>query len=188
LGGGFWEIGKQFIIMMLSLILGNMIGKGLRIQKSLNRLGQYAKKKFSNAGSEEAATGRFNEGFVTCTILFCVGPMAILGALQDGLTGSIKTLAIKAVMDGMATMAFSKTFGWGVILSALPVFAYQGTITLLATFLAPLLQDQGLLGSVSVTGGLLVFMISLIILNVRPVPLADYLPSLAVAPLLTWLW
>ena len=91
-------------------------------------------------------------------------------------------------MDGLATMAFVSTFGWGVILAVIPVVAYQGTITLVAVYADPFLRNSGLLPSISATGGLLVSCISLVILDLRKVPLADYMPSLVVAPLLTWWW
>src|SRR6266446_4662453 len=137
LGGGFGAIARQLTIVLLALILGRITGRLLRLQKSLNRVGQYAKEKFSQANP--ASPSRFAEGFITCTLLFCVGPMAILGSIQDGLEGQWQTLGIKAIMDGLATMAFVAAFGWGAILSVIPVVAYQGTITLCARLLAPYL-------------------------------------------------
>ncbi|MBI2926646.1 MAG: DUF554 domain-containing protein [Pedosphaera parvula] len=184
--GSFGQIVKQIVVILLALVLGNLAGKLLRLQRGLNRLGEYARNRFAQAGAGDAR--RWSEGLVTCTLLFCVGPMAILGSMQDGLTGDFKTLAIKGAMDGLATMAFVTTFGWGVILAVVPVVAYQGTLTLLAQSLAPYLQDQALLDSVNATGGLLVLCISLIIFEAKKVALADYLPSLLFAPVLTWLW
>ena len=186
LGGGVKMVARQLAILLLSLILGRITGRLLRLQQLLNRLGQYAKEKISHAGS--ATPQRFAEGFITCSLLFCVGPMAILGAVQDGLDGKWQTLGIKALMDGLATMAFVTTFGWGAILSVVPVVAYQGTITLCAQLLAPFLRDHALLDSVNATGGLLVFCIALIVLELKKIELADYLPSLIFAPLLTWAW
>jgi hypothetical protein len=186
LNGSFGRVTKQIAIILLALILGNVVGKAMRLQKGLNRLGEYARDRFSRA--QTGAEPRVAEGFVTCTLLFCVGPMSILGALQDGLGGSIRTLAIKSVLDGISTMAFARTFGWGVLLSALPVLAYQGTITLAATAVQPLLQNRELLDSVNATGGLLISFIALMVFEVKKVPLADYLPSLVFAPLLTAWW
>jgi|SRR5947209_8832421 len=185
LGGGVGSIAKQLLIVLLSLTVGRITGRVLHLQKLLNRLGHYAKEKFSKAGP--ASPHHFSEGFITCTLLFCVGPMAILGAIQDGF-GHWQTLGIKALMDGLATMAFVTTFGPGAILSVVPVVAYQGSITLCANFLAPSLQDKALLDSVNATGGLLVFCIALIILELKRIELADYLPSLIFAPLITWWW
>lgn len=186
LNGPFFQICKQFIIVLLALMLGKLTGQLLRLQRALNHLGKYAKQRFSQTTPN--SPHRMSEGFITCTLLFCVGPMAILGSVQDGLTGNFKTLAIKSVMDGLATMAFVTTFGWGVILSVVPVVAYQGTITLAARSLSPFLQNQALLDSVNATGGFLVFCIALIILELKKIELADYLPSLVLAPLLTWVW
>jgi len=95
---------------------------------------------------------------------------------------------LKALMDGLATMAFVGTFGWGAMLAVVPVVAYQGTITLAAKLVAPWVADPALLNSINATGGLLVFCIALVILELKKIELADYLPSLAFAPLLTWLW
>lgn len=183
--GSFLSVIKQVAIILVALVIGNVIGKGLRLQKQVNKLGEYAKNMF--AAQTAAKPPRFAEGFVTCTILFCVGPMAILGALEDGLTGRYQTLALKSVLDGFATMAFVKTFGLGPIFAAVPVLAYQGTITLAASSLQPILGQPDLLASISATGGLLILCISVVILDIQRVPLADYLPSLAVAPALTWL-
>ena len=185
-GGSFGTVLKQLGIALLALVLGNALGMALRLQTGLNRLGQYAKERIAQASP--ADDHRFSEGFITCTLLFCVGPMAILGALEDGTSGNYKILAIKSVMDGFAAMGFAATFGPGVLLAALPVLAYQGTLTLLAHALANHLHDPLLLGSIRVTGGLVVLCIVVVILDLRKVPLANYLPSLAVAPLLTHWW
>jgi uncharacterized membrane protein YqgA involved in biofilm formation len=176
----------QFGIALLALSAGKATGRLLHLQKAVNRLGRMAQAKFLQAKASPAS--RAGEGFVTCTTLFCVGPMAILGAIQDGLLGSFRTLAIKSVLDGLSTLAFSKVFGWGVILSAVPVLAYQGSITLLCNWMAGYVREPSVLESINLTGGLLVFAISLVILELRRVALIDYLPSLVYAPLFTWWW
>ncbi len=184
INGSFTHVVKEVVIVLAALVIGILIGRGIGLQRAINRLAEYAKNTFQEQSPEKPK--RFGEGFVTCTILFCVGPMAILGALEDGLTGKIQTLAIKSLMDGLATMAFVKTFGTGPIFAAIPVLAYQGTITLAAGWLSPVLSNHLLLDSLNATGGLLVLCISLVILDIQKVPLADYLPSLVVAPALTW--
>ena len=186
LGGGVLNVAKQMTIVVLALILGRLTGRLMHLQKGLNHLGEYAKERFSKASA--GTPQKWSEGFITCTVLFCVGPMAILGAVQDGLDGKWQTLGIKAAMDGLATMAFVGSFGWSAILSVVPVVAYQGTITLAAKLLAPQLQNPALINSVNATGGLLVFCIALIIFELKKIELADYLPSLAWAPVLTWVW
>ncbi|MBI4657236.1 MAG: DUF554 domain-containing protein [Verrucomicrobia bacterium] len=186
LNGTFSQVMKQIGIITLAFILGNLTGKLLRLQKSFNKLGQDARERFSRA--RPADPNRVSEGFITCSLVFCVAPMAILGALQDGLADDFKTLAIKSVMDGLATMAFARTFGWGVILSVIPVVSYQGTITLAAKAIHPLLRDHAIVDSVTTTGGLLVCCLALIVLDLKKVRVADYLPTLVFAPLLTWIW
>jgi len=186
INGSFGQVIKQVVIVMVALVLGNFIGKTLRLQKGLNKLGEYSKRMFHQSEADRPAS--FGEGFATCTILFCVGPMAIIGSIEDGLTGKFPTLAIKSAMDGLATMAFVKPFGMGPIFAAIPVLAYQGTITLGAKSIQPFLMNQSLLDSINATGGLLILCISMVLLDVQKVPLADYLPALAVAPLLTWIF
>ena len=186
LNGTFLHVVKQLAVAFFSLIVGNLIGKGLRLQSRVNKLGAYARE--SLGADERASSDRFSEGFVTCAILFCVGPMALLGSIQDGLTGNFKLLAVKSVMDGLATLAFVKTFGWSPMLAALPVLAYQGSITLAATHIEPWMRNSAMLDAVNATGGLLVMCIAVVILGIQRAPLADYLPSLLVAALLGWLW
>jgi uncharacterized protein len=187
LNGTFAHILMQLFIAVLALMLGKLLGQLLRLQKTSNRLGQAARERLSAAASVSAPPP--SEGFKTCAALFCAAPLGILGAVQDGLSGYLQPLAIKAVMDGLATLGFIRLFRWGVILAALPVLAFQGTITLVcAQVLKPLLAAHGLLDSVNAVGGMLVFCVALVILGLKRIELADYLPSLAVAPLLTWIW
>jgi uncharacterized membrane protein YqgA involved in biofilm formation len=186
LGGGFWMVGKQLIILVLALTLGRITGRWLRLQKGMNRCGQFARDKFARANPDSPQ--RFGEGFMTCTVLFCVAPLAILGAVQDGLGGQWQALAVKAVMDGLATMAFVKAFGWGAMVSAIPVVSFQGTVSLTARLAAPFLGAHGVLDSINTAAGMLVFCVALLILDIRRIEVGDYLPSLAFAPLLTWLW
>jgi uncharacterized membrane protein YqgA involved in biofilm formation len=183
---------KQLGIGLLSLSLGSAAGRLLGLQKGVNRLGKWARNRFETATNSEAeAQGKWrqqSDGFVTCTLLFCVGPMAILGAIQDGLEGKWQTLGLKGVLDGLAAMGFVSSFGWGPILAAIPVLAYQGTITLAAGRLEPLLHRAEVKDSIGIAGGFVVACIAVVILEVRKVPLADYLPALIVAPLLTAWW
>lgn len=182
IGGTGWRVLGQVGLALLSLVIGNLIGKALGLQKQSNKLGKYARDRFAQARTRGRSEP--GDGFVTCAILFCVGPLAVLGALQEGLQNDPRILLIKAVMDGLAAFAFVRVFGAGVLLSALPVLAYQGTITLGARVLRPMLEQPAVWDGVSAVGGLLVATTSLVILDVRKVPLADYLPSLLVGPLL----
>ena len=186
--GSFWHVLKQIGIVLLSLSLGSLTGKVLRLQKASNRIGQLTREKMAKANAENSR--RFRDGFIVCSLLFCAAPLGILGSIHNGLLPDyFYPLAIKAVMDGLATMSFAAMFGWGVVLSAVPVLVFQGTITLLCSHsLAPFLQAHGLADSVNAIGGLLIFCVALLIFEIRKVPVTDYLPSLIFAPLLTWLF
>jgi hypothetical protein len=169
------------------MVWGKPAGKALRLQKLSNAMGQFATRKMNSASGKP----EFNNGFRVATALFCAAPLAILGSLSEGLAGFYNVLCVKAAMDGLATMSFVRTFGWGAILSAIPVLAWQGAIIRGAALLQdPLLhQAQPLLESIMATDGLLIFCVALIVLQIKKVAVADYLPSLALAPLLTrWLW
>lgn len=182
--GGFGHALGQLGIALLALVLGNALGMLLRVQAGLNRLGAFARKQLARGGEGD---NRFSDGFITCALLFCVGPMSILGAIEDGLHGHFKILAVKSAMDGLATVGFTAMFGRGCMLAAVPVVAYQGTLTLCARLLAPALSPE-VLAAINITGGLLVYCIVVIILDLRKVPLANYLPALVIAPLLTAWW
>ncbi len=185
LSGSFLLILKQLTVVFVALILGRLTGRLLHLQRLSNRLGQFAKDRINSAANRSGQ--RFSDGFLTCTVLFCVAPLGLIGALQDGLIGYWPTLGIKAVMDALAAMAFVSMFGGGVVLSVIPVIACQGTISLLSQlWLLPLLPPP-LLDAINATGGLLVFTVALVIWEVKKIELTDYLPSLAFAPLLAWI-
>lgn len=188
LNGSFGQVLKQIGIVLLSLSLGNLLGKWLRLQKASNRIGNLTRDRMLRATPDNPQ--RFSDGFLVCSLLFCAAPLGILGSIHNGLLPDyFYPLAIKALMDGLATMSFVAMFGWGVALSAIPVLVFQGTITLAcAHSLLPFLQQHGLTDSVNATGGLLIFCVSLLIFEIRKVPVTDYLPSLIVAPTLTWLF
>jgi uncharacterized protein len=191
--GSFGQVSKQVIIACVALMLGNLLGKLLRLQKASNHLGQYAKKLIET--NRPTSPHRFSNGMNACTILFCAAPLGILGAIQDSLPigkddpGYFYPLAVKALMDGLATMGFVMLFGVGAIFSALPVFVFLGTITMAShIYLEPFLRAHALLDPVNAVGGLVVCTVGVVIFEIRRVQLADYLPALVVAPLLTWLW
>ena len=185
---GFLGFIKAGFIVFLSLILGNLLGKKIGVQKQFSKLGQHAQTRMNSA--QKTGTKNFNDGFITCALLFCVSPMALFGALQDGLTGDYKILILKAAVDGLSMMAFVKIFGAGSILSFIPVGAYQGTLTLLAIWIT---QQEAItpamIASITATNGMLVMCLPLIILNIgRKFPINDWLPALIIAPFITWLW
>jgi uncharacterized membrane protein YqgA involved in biofilm formation len=186
LNGPFLQVLKHFVIVLVALSLGKLIGRLLHLQKISNRAGRFARDRMNAATLKDP--NRFTHGFLTCSLLFCIAPLSVLGAVSSGLSGYFYPLVIKAIMDGLAVMGFISIFGRGVILSAVPVLVFQGTITLLcARFLQPAL-GTALIDSINATGGLLIFCVALIILEIRKIEVADYLPSLVIAPLLVrWL-
>jgi uncharacterized protein len=187
LHGSFLQLMKQVLITILALILGRLTGRLLRLQTMSNQIGQVARDRM--AAAQPGQPGAAGEGFKICAALFCAAPLGIVGAVQDGLSGYFYPLCIKGVMEGLATMGFVALFGWGVMLAAIPVLTVQGTITLLcAQFLRPFLETHGLIHSINATGGMLVFSVALVILGLKKIELADYLPSLVFAPLVTWVW
>jgi uncharacterized membrane protein YqgA involved in biofilm formation len=185
LHGPFLHLLKQLAIVLVALALGRLIGKLLRLQRTSNRLGRFARERMARARPDHP--DRFSDGFNVCAILFCAAPLGILGAVPDGLSEYIWPLAVKAMVDGLAAMGFVAIFGPGVVLSAVPVLVFQGTISLLcARFLQPLLSAHGLIDPVNATCGLLIFCVALIIFEAKKIEVTDYLPGLALAPLLTW--
>ena len=182
----FWMFLLLGLIAVLSICFGNLIGTKLRLQQRLDQLGAEAKRRLTK--SEDDDSNRFSDGFVTCTVLFTVGPMSLLGCVEDGLGNVPTILIVKSVMDGIATLCFAPRFGAGVLLSAVPLLAYQGTVTMLASHLE-FMRDEALLLSIfNLIGGMLVLTIVLVILEIQKVPLANYLPALIIGPALTYWW
>jgi len=184
--GTFLSCLKQLFVAALAIVLGSLLGKLLRLQTMSNRLGRYATRllSFEDAGSPR----KMADGFCACTILFWAAPLGLLGAVADGLSGYFYLLAVKAVMDGLAMISFVKMFRWPAALSAIPVFALLNAITLACRLYArPFLEARQLLDSVNTAAGLAACAVALVIFETRKVELANFLPSLAVAPLLTWL-
>ena len=177
---------QQFIIVLIAMVVGHFIGRLCGIQAWMNRLGQSAKLKLERASTTgKSAT---SDGLMAATLLFCAAPLGLVGALEDGLQGYFQPLAIKAVMDGLAALAFARMFGWTALLAALPVAAFLSGWALLGTRLEPWLAAQGVLGVVHASAGLILTCIVLLIFEVKKVPVGNYLPALLVAPALMKLW
>jgi len=183
--GGVGRFFKHLLIAVLGMMLGHMSGRLMRLQKGLSQLGQFAGRTMNDA---EAGLRSWNDGFLACTVLYCLAPLAIFGSVLEGVNGHWQTLAIKAAVDGLAAMAFVGIFGWSSMAAALPVVALQGSITLLVRAVAPQILNPAMTECLLVTTGLLVFCVSLLILDIRKVELADYVPSLFWAPLIAWVW
>jgi uncharacterized membrane protein YqgA involved in biofilm formation len=170
------------LIVLGSLLLGGIVGSLLRIEARVEGLGGWLQTRLSGeTGSAERH--RFIEGFVVTSLLFCTGPLTILGSLNDGLGNGAEQLYLKAALDGFAAIAFAASFGWGVAASALTVLVVQGSLTLLGLGLGDVLPDAHL-AALEATGGLLLVGVALRLLRIREIPVADLLPALAVAPVL----
>ncbi len=139
----------------------------------------------ARVGDGEAGS-LFSKGFVTASLVFCVGPMTILGSFQDGLTGVYDTLAVKSVLDGFTAVALASSLGWGVVLSSIIVLVFQGALTLGAVWVKPFLSEP-IVTEMTATGGLLIVGIGMNILGILKVRVANLLPALVIAPILMWL-
>ena len=169
---------NHILILMGSILIGGILGELCRIQQNLDHLGQTLQSRF---GKE--SNNRFSEGFVTASLVFCVGPMTFLGAIQDGLTGNYDLLAIKSTLDGVASLAFAAVFGIGVLFSIITIIVIQGGISLSATLLEGVLTPP-MIDEMTAAGGLMVMAIGFTLLDLLHIRTANYLPALIIAPLL----
>lgn len=165
------------LLMVISVSLGGFLGTVIGIERRLDTWGERTQKRFHREGGVP-----FAEGLVTATITFCVGAMAILGSIESGLNHNYELLFVKSALDGFFAMLLATTFGFGVAFSAVPVFIYQGTITLGAGFLAPLLSDA-MMVEVSAVGGVLIVGIGINLLGLKKIHVGDMLPAVLIPPL-----
>jgi len=179
------------LIVLGSLLIGGITGSLLRIESGLEGLGERLQRLTSRrrGGADETWTPdspdrhRFVDGFVTASLVFCVGPLTILGALSDGMGQGIDELALKSTLDGFAAIAFAATLGGGVALSAVTVAIVQGALTLLGVAVGEV-ATAAQIAALTATGGLLLVGVALRLLRLKPLPVGDLLPALLVAPLL----
>lgn len=168
------KLDRLYIMTMIfSLVIGGIAGELINIEGALERLGLWFQRKFVK---EE---GNFAGGFVTASLVFCVGAMAIVGALEDGLTGNTSTLLAKSILDGVISVVFAATLGIGVAFSSLAILVYQGGITLLAVFIKPLLTDA-VIGQMSLVGSVLIIGIGLGMLEIKKIKVGNLLPAIFV--------
>ena len=188
------------LIVLGAILAGGITGSALRIEERLDRLGALLQRKLTRAPTVGAAgTGpaaglpgsaaaaqrdRFIQGFVTASMIYCVGPLTVLGALQDGLGRGISQYALKSVLDGFTSIALAASLGWGVAAAALSVLVIQGGLTAAAAAIGGLLSSAEI-AAITATGGLLLAGIAIRLLRLRAFPVADLLPALVMAPLLT---
>jgi uncharacterized membrane protein YqgA involved in biofilm formation len=169
------------LVLLGSVVIGGVLGALLGVDEGLERLGAAVERRLS--ASSSARWGRVSEAFVTSSLVFCVGPMTIVGSIQDGLTGDYSVLALKAGLDLIASTLFASTLGPGVLLSAATVLVYQGGLALAASSARQLLTDD-VVREMTATGGVLILGIGLRLLDITRVPVGNLLPALAVAPCL----
>ena len=169
--------GEQILLIIGSLVLGGIIGELLDIEGWLERLGEKIKKRV------KSESGNFVVGFVTASLVFCVGPMTVVGSIEDGIRGDASILYAKSVLDGFASIAFASWLGIGVLFSAVTVLVYQGLLTLLGQKLSFLL-NQHVLNELTATGGLMIVGIGLLLLDIKKVRVGNFLPALVIVVIL----
>ena len=174
----------DIMVVLLSVIMGTLAGTALKLGTRLQSLGDNLQ------GRMKLGDGRFSDGFVSCTLLYCVGAMAITGSIQDGLNGDPTILFLKSVMDGVTAIFFASTMGVGVLFSAVPVLLYQGAIALMASLLSGVL-DMAVVTEMAAAGGAALMALSLNMMEVKKFNVADMLPAIffpiAVLPLMRWI-
>jgi len=172
---------QNILIVILSIVLGGLLGEFIDIDKRLNRIGEWLTLRMGDK------YGDAGQGFITGSLVFCVGAMAIVGSIQDGLTGDASTLYAKAMLDTVASVVFSSTMGIGVALSSISVLFYQGLVTILASSLSGLISEA-MITEMTAVGGLLILGISLLILEIKVIKVANLLPAVPVAAIIVLLW
>ena len=169
---------RRAVIMIGALTVGAVIGEALRLEDRLENLGDRLRRRFA---PEAETKSKFVEGFVVASTVFCVGPLTLLGAVEDGLGVSIRLLAIKSTLDGIAAVGFASVYGWGVLASLLTLAVYQGAVTALAVVIDPILTTE-VLAELGVIGSLLVLGIGLRLLEIKEVAVVNLLPALVLGP------
>jgi hypothetical protein len=183
---------ENALIVLGALLIGALLGEWWRIEDGLEAFGRTLEKRFNNGKSNTAAVpdssrSRFVLGFMTASLLYCIGPLAILGSIQDGLTGDYQTLAIKSVLDFFASIAFASTLGVGVLFSVVPLAIYQGGISLLAGQLNAIVTTE-MMNEMTATGGVILLGLAFSrLLEIKPIRVGNFLPALAAAPLIVWI-
>ena len=176
---------QNLILIIISIVIGSMVGEALDLDGKLNRFGHWMEKKI--LGDPVGTATTFGQGFITATLLYCIGAMAIVGSLEDGLNDNYQILYTKAILDGIFSVILSATMGAGVALSALPVGLYQGGMTFLALWLQNLLTPD-IIAEVSATGGILIMSIGAVQARVVSIRLANQLPALPAVAILAKLF
>lgn len=172
------------LIVLGSLLIGGLLGEWWHLEEGLQGLGTRLEQRFGGRNRTAESSQRFVRGFLTASLIFCVGPMTIIGSIQDGLTGDYSLLAIKSVLDGFAALAFASTLGVGVLFSTLVILGYQGGLSLLAAQ-AQVITTSAMMNEMNAVGGVLLLGLAVSsLLEIKPIRVSSFLPSLIVAPLI----
>lgn len=181
---------KNSLVVLISLVIGILLGEWWQVEEWIRKMGSWLEHRILHKQDGEASAGdtsqqeRFVRGFFTASLLFCVGPIAILGSIQDGLKGDYQLLAVKSVLDGFASLAFASSLGVGVLFSVLPLLLYQGGISLAAAQLQQVMS-QPMMNEMTATGGVILMAIAISsLLEIKPMRSGNFLPALLVAPLI----
>jgi uncharacterized membrane protein YqgA involved in biofilm formation len=167
------------MVVLGSLLIGGALGVAVDVEVRLDRLGHALQRRFGGSGR-----GDFASAFVTTTLVVCVGPLAVLGAFTEGLQSNHDLLLVKSVLDLFVALAFASNLGWGVAFSAVPLVVYQGTLTGLASALQEVMVPS-VIGAMTAVGGILILAVGLRLLELRDIAVANLLPALPLAPILT---
>lgn len=170
------------LAVVLSVVFGNILGTVINIDKHITDLGNWVEKKVSKQNSESTVA----QGFISATLLFCVGAMAVVGSLNSGISGDHSTLFAKSLIDCISATMLAASLGIGVIFSAASVTVYQGIIVLAAGLLAPVLTESAI-GDLTSTGSILILLLSFNLLGITKIKLANFLPALVLSPVFSWL-
>jgi len=176
---------QNVLIVILGIAVGAVIGEALNIDGGLNKIGEWLSEKLS--GSDEAGKSNIGRGFVTASLVYCIGAMAVVGSIQDGLTGDTSILYAKSLLDGIISVVFTSSMGIGVAFSSVSVLVYQGLITLLAGFLSAVLSEQ-VVTELTATGGILIVGVSILMLEIKNIKLANLLPAIPAAAVIAYYW
>jgi len=175
--------GENPIILVVSIVLGVVVGTALKLDERLNSLGGKLEKKFASIGSGNGKPS-ISQGFVTGSLLFCVGAMAIIGSINSGLTGDHAIIFTKSTIDLISAAVLAVSLGVGVLFSAASVLIYQGLLVLLAQLLRPLLDNASLIAEINCTGSIIIVALGLNLIGITKIKVADFLPAIIFAPLL----
>lgn len=191
------NLSGNIIIPLLATVIGVIIGEWLRIDAALERFGAYLQQRFGSGQSGDAASNRerFITGFVTASLVFCVGPLTFVGSIQDGmgLASGFQFLAIKSVLDGFAAMAFASTFGLGVLFTVITILIVQGGLAVAGSLLVQALASPEMTNALAqnaaiiemtAVGGILLMALALVLLDIKKSRVANFLPALVIAPLM----